>query len=75
VNKAITYTEKDKHNLAQMAAVLPLAPEKAAELLEYAYGLGFCQGGIVAATNILANIPDKGHDTTSRPVAPHQQEK
>jgi hypothetical protein len=75
VNKAITYTEKDKHNLAQMAAVLPLAPDKAAELLDYAYALGYCQGGIVAATNILANIPENGSHAASGTLPNNQEQK
>jgi aerobic-type carbon monoxide dehydrogenase small subunit (CoxS/CutS family) len=58
----VVYSEKYKHQLAEMASVLPLAPDKAAELLNYAYQLGYCQGAIVNVTKILSHIPEKAQE-------------
>lgn len=70
VNKTVVFSEKDKRNLREMASVLPLAPYRAAEILDYAYGLGFCQGAIVTATDILSKIPDSTDDASCREEMP-----
>lgn len=56
----VEMTEKDARRLSAMEQTIRKDPRAAADMLNYAYGLGFCQGKEVTAKDFLKIINE--HD-------------